>query len=113
MLYNKNKLNLSNLNIIKAIECLKNEDFENAKFFIHSIMLENYSSAEAHNLLAIYYELNGDLSLAKKHYRASLALDPTLKSADNNLKRICSFKHVCTDKYIDYGEYISKGITNI
>lgn len=113
MLYDINQIDVYNSNIIKAVEYLKIRDFDNAKVFIHSIMSQGYDCAKAHNLLAIYYELTGDLNLAKKHYRASLALDPTLKSADNNLKRICLSRYICNEEYVDYGEYINKSVSNI
>lgn len=108
MLYNEVRSDLFNSNIENAIRSLKNKDFSKAEEYIVAAMTENYNSAEPHNLLGIFYELKGDLKLARKHYRASLCLNQALKSANKNLERICKFKYVCSEEYIDYGENINK-----
>ena len=113
MSYKENKLNLFNSNIEKAIKCLKNKELDKAKEYIHSAIIENDSSAEPHNLLGIYYELRGDLNLARKHYRASISLDQTLKSANNNLERVCVFKYICSEEYMDYGQDINQSKVNV
>ena len=52
------------------------------------------------------YELQGNLDLARKHYRASYDLDPTFKSADKNLQRITNFRYSLNIEDIDYGDKI-------
>lgn len=110
MLYKESNLILFNSYIENAIESLKNREFDKAKEYIHSAIIENDSSAEPHNLLGIYYELRGDLNLARKHYRASISLDQTLKSANNNLERVCVFKYICSEEYMDYGQDINQDL---
>lgn len=91
-------------NVTKAIENLKKLNFDKAKELISYAMEENYNLGKPHELLGIYYELNGDVNLAMKHYRAALALEPNLISAIKNLERICEFRYICSREYIDFGE---------
>lgn len=87
----------------KSIQSLKNLDFYTANKYIALIRNEYPNSGKPHELLGIYYELQGDLQLAIRHYRAAIALEPTLISASKNLERVCTFKYVCCSDYIDYG----------
>ncbi|WP_250672956.1 hypothetical protein LZ906_016230 (plasmid) [Paraclostridium ghonii] len=108
MLSKENKLNLFNFKIENAIRSLQNNDFNKAKEYILSAIMENYNSAEPHNLLGIYYELQGELNLARKHYRVAICLNQNLECAHKNLERLCTFKYVCSQQYVDYGESINK-----
>ncbi|MGL5348798.1 MAG: tetratricopeptide repeat protein [Peptostreptococcaceae bacterium] len=90
-------------NIYKAAESLKKLDFDLALEFIHSSYDEDEDLSQIHNLLGIYYELLGDFNLARKHYRASIELEPGSSSSMNNLQRVCEYKNICSLEYIDFG----------
>jgi tetratricopeptide (TPR) repeat protein len=87
-----------------AITELKEENYSKAEENIKLAMLERPHSPEAHNLYGILEELQSDGSLARKHYRAAYALDPTYKPAARNLERIVAFEYYPSNKKIDYGE---------
>lgn len=89
----------------KAIYCLKIYDYISAKKHIQNIIIKDFSKPEGHNLLGIMYELQGNLNLARRHYRASYSLDPTFKAASKNLERISNFFYNSED--IDYGDKIN------
>ena len=90
--------------IQKAIEEITNNNFLQAKEYIHLAMLEDDSSPKAHNLLGAIAELTENLSLAGKHYRAAYALDPTFKPACRNLERITKFYYRLNIENIDFVE---------
>lgn len=90
--------------IKKAIYNLKINELEKARIYLHEAICQNDSSGETHNLLGIYYEKNGDLILAAKHYRAASDLEPTLQSANINLERVTSFKYYYSEENVDYGD---------
>ena len=90
--------------IEKAIEEITNKNFSQAKEYIHLAILENYASPKTHNLLGILDEITGDLSLARKHYRAAYALDPAFKLACRNLERLTKFYYRFNIKNIDFVE---------
>lgn len=76
-------------NITKeAIEKLNNHEMGEAYKIIISAFSENPHAPEPHNLLGLWYEMKGDDDLARKHYRAAYALDPTYKPASKNLERV-------------------------
>jgi len=74
-------------------KCIIDKDFQKAKEYLKKAIAENVDSPEPHNLLGILSEFEGDLSTARKHYRAALELDPTYKPADENLERTTRFKY--------------------
>lgn len=79
---------------------LKNGEIEESYSLILNALNFNPDSPEPHNLLGIWYELKGDQNQARKHFRASYALDPTYEPATKNLERLCSFyiqKNLRTD----------------
>lgn len=90
--------------IQKAIEEITNNNFLQAKEYIHLAILEDDSSPKAHNLLGAIAELTGNLSLAGKHYRAAYALDPTFKPASRNLEKITKFYYRLNIKNIDFAD---------
>lgn len=98
------------IELYKAIKEIKNHDFDSATKSIHKAMIVDDSSPEVHNLLGIIAEYNGDLFLARKHFRAAYALDPTFASAMNNLERLNKFYFKSNLKNIDYGENYCKNI---
>lgn len=76
-------------------------------------MVEEDYFPEGHNLLGIMYELQGDLDLARKHYRSSYALDPTFRASDKNLQRVSSFQYKLNLEEIDYGDKAHKEEYNL
>lgn len=57
----------------------------------------NPDAPEPHNLLGIWFELKSNEDMARKHYRAAYALDPTFKPACKNLERISAmfeYRHI-------------------
>ena len=96
--------NSINNKIDKVIYYLKISDYDAAISKIKEAMVEDLSSGRIHNLLGIYYEKHRDFNRARKHYRVATDLQPTLIAARKNLERVGSFRYICNDKYIDYGE---------
>lgn len=74
--------------IEKAIECLEERAYEQAKALIHEAIQLDDNGTEAQNLLGAYYELIGDRLLALRHYRAAYALEPSYKYANMNIERL-------------------------
>lgn len=91
------------LNIEKATSAIKKNDYAAALDYIKHAVVENINFPEVHNLLGIIAELNKDLRMAGKHYRAAYALDPTYKPAINNLERITTFLYNADIVEPDYG----------
>lgn len=82
------KTNKFNKHIKDAIDKLRNDDFEESyKIIINAIGI-NPNAPEPHNLLGIWFELNGSDDKARKHYRVAYVLDPTYKPACSNLERV-------------------------
>lgn len=87
----------------EATDELHNNEFEKSyKTIINAINL-NPDAPEPHNLLGIWYEFKNNNDLARKHYRAAYALDPTYKPASENLERVCSF-YSSKKKQVNFGE---------
>ncbi|WP_313344100.1 tetratricopeptide repeat protein [Sedimentibacter sp.] len=76
--------------INEATEKLRNDSFDESYKIIKNALCENPDAPEPHNLLGLWYEKNRNYDLARKHYRAAYALDPTYKSATVNLERVCT-----------------------
>lgn len=92
------------INIERAINALQAKDYTAAQEYIKNAMLGNYHSPEVHNLIGVLEELTGDLSLARKHYRAAWALDPTYKPASRNLERITYLSYTAGNAKPDLGD---------
>lgn len=90
--------------IKKAISQIKSKNLKEAKKYIHLAMCEKDSSPEPDNLLGIVSEINGDLSLSARYYRAAYSLDPAFKPVSRNLERITSCNYIFDLKNIDYGD---------
>ena len=91
--------------IREATDEIHNHEFEKSyKAIINAINL-NPNAPEPHNLLGIWYEVKNNNDLARKHYRAAYALDPTYKPASENLERVCTFS-VSKRKQFSFGEEI-------
>jgi len=91
--------------IREATNEIHNHEFDKSyKTIINAINI-NPNAPEPHNLLGIWYEFKNDNDLARKHYRAAYALDPTYKPASENLERVCTF-FVSKIKQANFGEEI-------
>jgi len=69
---------------------LHNNEWEESYKIIINALCENPDAPEPHNLLGLWNEFNKNYDLARKHYRAAYALDPTYKPASINLERVCT-----------------------
>lgn len=90
--------------IADAIEALKNKKIDSGYKLISKVILLNPDAPEPHNLLGILAELKGDDLLARKHYRAAYALDPTYKPACRNLERLVIFEWGRQKRDYDFGD---------
>ncbi len=90
--------------IQSAINALKQRSYPQAEENIKQAMLINPHSSVVHNLYGIFEELLMEDNLARKHYRAAYALDPTYKPAIRNLDRISTFEYYLKRIPIDYGD---------
>jgi Flp pilus assembly protein TadD len=88
--------------VAEAAVKLRNREIEEAQELIVNALSQNPDAPEPQNLLGILYEFKGDEDLARRHYRAACALDPTYRPANKNLERICKF-YVLPDMIIDFG----------
>lgn len=106
--------------IKKAIKNIKKYEYKSAYQFIMDANYADPNRPESQNLLGIWYELQGDDNLARKHYRMAYVLDPIYKPACVNLERVSTLfptRHIP----IDYGEILTedniqteqKTITNV
>lgn len=87
-----------------AIYSLKEKDYMKAEECIKQAMYINPHSSVIHNLYGILEEYLKDYNLARKHYRASYALDPTYNPAIRNLERISMLYLHDSSKQIDFGD---------
>ena len=83
---------------------LRNGNLKQAREEIASAMAAFADAPEPHNLLGIYYEQEGDLQSARKHYRAAYALDPSYKPCCRNLERITCFDFSTKITDADFGD---------
>ena len=74
--------------LLMAVQALQRKDLQASRLLITDAIAFDADAAEPQNLMGIFYELSGDESLAKKHYRAAYALDPAFKPASRNLERL-------------------------
>jgi DNA-binding NtrC family response regulator len=70
-----------------AKKCVTDGHYEAAAEHVRKAISMDSSRAEAFNFLGALYEIQGDRIEAQKNYRAALSLDPTYKSARDNLVR--------------------------
>jgi lipoprotein NlpI len=87
-----------------ATNALKGRDYAEAEKRIKQAMLIQPHSAKVHNLYGILEECLKDCSLANKHYRAALALEPTYKPSIRNLERITTFYAYNSRHKFDFGD---------
>ncbi|HEX3078701.1 MAG TPA: hypothetical protein VHQ24_17725 [Lachnospiraceae bacterium] len=92
----------------EATNELRSYEMEKSYQRIMEAFTSNPNAPEPHNLLGIWYEIKNDSNLARKHYRAAYALDPSYKPASRNLERVCTF--FSSDRSsIDYGDRSPEG----
>ncbi len=89
--------------IKEATSELHNYKLEDSYKTIIKALNANPNAPEPHNLLGIWYEFKGIDDLARKHYRAAYALDPTYKPASENLQRVSTIFASKTIPF-DFGE---------
>jgi Flp pilus assembly protein TadD len=89
--------------ITVATSKLQNDEVDESYNVILKALKANPNAPEPHNLLGIWYEFRGNNDLARKHYRAAYALDPTYKPASENLERVCTLFTI-RNIPIDFGE---------
>ncbi len=89
---NKNEMKSDKLkNIVSDVaEKIHNHELEESYKIIINALSEYPDAPEPHNLLGLWNEFNKNYDLARKHYRAAYALDPTYRPASINLERVCT-----------------------
>jgi len=92
------------LNISLAVKSLRSDEYEKAYGFIVEAMRIDPNAPHPHNLLGIMYELKGDGSRARRHYRAAYSLDPTFEPACRNLEQICTLLDNYKLRTYDFGD---------
>jgi DNA-binding response OmpR family regulator len=70
-----------------AKKCIGRQEFGAAEEHARQAIAADATRPEAFNLLGVLLELAGNKLEAQQNYRAALALDPTYKPADENLRR--------------------------
>ena len=68
-------------------------NFDKAEEILKDAVSKNLSSPVTYNLLGVISEYKGDVAQAQKYYGAALALDPTYKPAENNIRRTAEFDY--------------------
>ncbi len=90
--------------VSQAVSCLQSFRYEKAYELILRAMEERPDAPQPHNLLGIYYELGGNIDLARRHYRAAYSLDPTFRPACRNLEQISLALSSDRPRIYDFGE---------
>ena len=70
-----------------AKRCIWAGNFDSAIEYLHKAISIEPNRPETFNLLGALLEITGNISDARKNYRASIALDPTYRPAIENLER--------------------------
>lgn len=94
--------------VVEATNELRKCEMERSYRMILSALVADPNAAQPHNLLGVWYELNSDYELARKHYRAAYALNPTYKPASRNIERVCSMYFTNLSE-VDYGDINDEG----
>jgi len=79
--------------IAQAKTCLSKRNLAAAFSFLRRAVSINSNDAEAHNLLGLAAELQGDRPEALRMYRTALALQPTHRPALANLERMTKIQY--------------------
>lgn len=76
-------------------------NFEKAEEILKQAASKDLSSPATYNLLGVISEYKGDILQAQKYYRAALALDPTYKPAESNIRRTVEFDYTTAGIKLD------------
>lgn len=87
-----------------AINKLHCNEINEAYKIIMEALHANPNAPEPQNLLGIWNEINGNDDMARRHYRAAYALDPSYRPASKNLERLCIFFEDKRDP-ADFGDH--------
>ncbi|NDL67819.1 hypothetical protein [Anaerotalea alkaliphila] len=87
----------------RTAQALRERDLDQALYHLQQAMVEDIHSPQVQNLIGILAELDNDILLAEKHYRAAYALDPTFRAAGFNLDRVEGYPIHYDREKIDYG----------
>lgn len=68
-------------------DAIERMDFERAERSAKHAIARDPSMGEAYNILGVLEELKGNSDMARKYYRAALAIDPKSETARSNLDR--------------------------
>ena len=87
---NEEKKNMT-LVFNKVRVLVNNDEYEESKNLLKSMIGEYPHAPEPHNLFGLILEKEGDHLLAMKHFRAAWALDPAYLPARYNLENFGTF----------------------
>ncbi len=90
--------------ISQAADSLRHCEMEKAHDLIVEAICIDPDAPQPHNLLGIWFELNGNDDKARRHYRAAYSLDPTFKPACKNLEQICTMLKNLKPYSYDFGD---------
>lgn len=90
--------------ITQAANRLRCYDFEEAYILIAEAMRLDPDAPQPHNLLGIWFALNGNGDKARRHYRAAYSLDPTFSPACKNLEQISTVSDNSKPRSYDFGD---------
>lgn len=82
--------------------CINKGDLDGAYKYLRKAVSMEMDKPEPYNLMGVLLELRNEVTEALKMYRAALAIDPTYKPAESNLKRATEW--IYTRKGIDLGD---------
>lgn len=77
-------------------------DFDEAKMWLQKAVAMDAAKPVAFNLLGVMYEMEGEVQLGQKMYRAALSVDPSYAPATENLDR--SARWAYTQEGINLGD---------
>lgn len=85
-----------------AKERIVNQDYRQAKEWLHKAVAAEPAKPVAYNLLGVMAEMENQIQLAQRMYRAALSVDPSYTPATNNLDRSAQWRY--TQAGIDLGK---------
>lgn len=91
-----------------VIDLIKHSAYEAARHELIEWMAVEEDCAQIHHLLGVICELSHDIDKAKKHYRASYAMDPSYCYSMLNLERLVIGKALQKDSHLYYGNEVLK-----
>jgi hypothetical protein len=98
----ESEIQSGNLSLIKKIKtAIFQKEFAKTKDLLKGIIAFDVLEPSGYNLMGIVFEYERQFSLAKKMYRAALAVDPSYTPATENLDRICQLEYIIDG--INYG----------